>query len=266
VAGQVVEPGRTIDVPVTLKTGAGDGEATGSVLLLYRPAGRGEATMTYQDLTVRAAVAPDFRVRPTLVDFGVVEDARPVSRVIRLRPNLMPDVRVTEVSCPNEAFSARLIPTPDGSSDVHVEVTFSGKALWQAGPVSSLIYLKTNSPRLPQTDVLARAVFQAPLEVQPAAVVIGADVAGTVEREVRVTAAWPARVTALRCASPAVRLSHAGEPGGREHRVKVVLDGAAAALNTEVAIELQPVAATNAEARTVTVPVHRLVSEERTTD
>lgn len=265
VVGRVVDPGQSLEVPVTFHTGDSDGQRSGTITLYYR--GPSQSVLAHKSVTVLAHVQTDYWVRPTLLDFGIVEGLQPVTRKVRLRPNQLAEVRILGLDSEHPGFSARQIEAPSGDSDLHIHLTFSPTSFWRSGPVSSSIRLHTNSKRVPTTTILARADFRAPVEVQPGAVVIGADVVGKVERDVRVTARQPVRIRAVRCRQPEVRLEPPSAGTAREHvvRLAVAESGNGKGMNTELHLEIELATATDAEeARNVTIPVHRLPQYERT--
>jgi hypothetical protein len=264
IVGRVVGPGQSLEVPVTLHSGDSDGERSGTITVYYREPG--QSIPAYKSVRVLANVITDYWVRPTLLDFGIVEDVEPMTRLVRLRPNRLADVRITSVDTDHIAFSARQVEAPSGSGDLHVQVSFTPNKLWRSGSVNSVVRLHTASERVPTTIILAQAQFRAPVEVLPAAVVVGADVTGPVDREIRVTAHRPVRVVALRCPQLGITLEASGTVAAKEHRVRVGLPGqeTGQGLNTEVQLEIDLLSATGVtEARTVTIPVHRLPPLER---
>jgi hypothetical protein len=125
--GQVVEPQSSLEMPVRLHTG--DSESHRSVLISVFYAAPSQRIPTFKTLQVVANVVTDYWVRPTVVDFGLVQNNHPVSRTVRIRPNYLPDVRILGVKTYDPAFSARPIDSPAGSTDLLVDVTFSTTAL-----------------------------------------------------------------------------------------------------------------------------------------
>lgn len=255
--GRSVGPGGRIDVPARLKTGTDDGPRSGTITLYYRAAGHRDAPVGFVVARVVANVVPDYRVRPNLIDFGTIEDLRPVIRTIRVRPVALADVGITRIESTHEAVSARRIATPEGERDLLVELTFSGRSLWASGPVTSVVQLQTTSPGAPIAEILVRARFRAPVEVEPAAVVVGSGTPGRVEREIRVSAAKPVRIAAMTCPDPAVEPTSIGPPEGRAHRVRLALRDRA--IRSELRLTIEPATREGAdEARTLTIPIHRL--------
>jgi hypothetical protein len=263
--GRSIAPGQGADVAVTLKTGPGAGPEAGQITLYFRSASHADAPVHFTLARVTTDVVPDYRVRPTLIDFGTVDHLDAVSRTVRLRPEALTDVKIVRLSCTQEAFSARPIDAPTGDRDLHVEVTFSGRPLWKSGAVEAMASIETTSTGSPITQVLARARFVAPVEVEPTSIVVGSGTTGPVEREIRIDAARSVRIAALRSTDPAIRLVAIGPPEGRTLRVKSTIagDDPHHAIDAEVSIDLAPTTGTVAtEARTVKIPIHRLASKE----
>ncbi len=265
VVGKVVEPGDSLEVPVTLNTGDSDGRRSGTITLFYR--GPGQPIPAYKSVLVESQVMADYWVRPLVVDFGRIDDVQPVTRTVRLRPNRVTDIQIIKVETTHSALSARQIEAPAGTNELHVELTFSPTSLWRSGSVSSVVCLHTTSTHVPTTNVLVRAEFVAPVEVEPAAIVIGADVVGRVEREIQVSAHTVVRITEATCPHPGVRLLPSTD-AAREHRIRVIFPDVegSTGLNTEVRLAIEAATAGGvAETRALVVPMHRLPHNERIT-
>jgi len=262
--GRTIVAGNGLDVPVTLKTGPGDGPESGRITLYYRSAVQANAPVHFALARVAADVIPDYRVRPTLIDFGTVDHPGPVLRTVRLRPEALADVAIVRLSSTNDVLTARRVEAPPGDHDLYVEMIFSGRSLWKSGPVEATASIETTSAGSPITQVLARAQFVAPVEVEPTSIVVGSGTTGPVERVIRIDAARPIRIVALRSTDPAIHLVAIGSTEGRTLRVKstMVGDDPHHAINAEVAIDLASNSGTAAtESRTVTIPIHRLARE-----
>jgi hypothetical protein len=260
VAGQVVEPGGRLEIPVTFDTREYEEQVRGRVTLYCRRAGSSTPATTFRQVVVTATVEPDYWVRPLLLDFGEVPDGKSGTRVALLRPNRMKDVQVTRMTSSDPAFRGRLLDdrTPDG--DLQVEFTFAAPGLTESRQVDSTLTIHTTSPRRPRIDVSARAYHQASVVSEPKAIVVGTDVAGEVVREVTVAGGRPIRVENCQSTSPQVRVA-AVEESPTRWRVAVTLpsDTGRTGLNAEVRFEVRYQDATTAEeARVVAVPVHRL--------
>ncbi len=263
--GRVIPARGEVEVPVSLKTGIADGPESGRITLYFRSAAQADAPIHFALARVAADVEPDYRVRPTLIEFGKIEDAHPVTRTVRLRPEAQADVKIDRLFCTNESFSARQVAAPAGVRDLYVEVTFSGQSLWKTGPIEGITSIETSSTRNPIAQVLSRVQFVAPIEIEPASIVVGPDASGSVEREIRIVAARPVRIAALRSTEPAIRLAAIGPNEGRALKVRATISGddPRHAINAEIAIDLAPTTGTDAnEARTVKIPIHRLASKE----
>ena len=261
---RIVDAGLACDLPVSIKTGPGDGPEFGRISVHHRSATDPAASVRIVEVQVKTDVIPDYRVRPTLIDFGTVDHLEPVTRTVRLRPEAMTDVAIVKAIGLHPALSARQVPSPPGERDLLVDVTFSGRALWKSGPIEALASIETNSVGRPIREILTRTRFVAPVEVEPASIVVRSEPIGPVEREIRIDGAWPVRIVALRSPDPAISLIEVGPRQGRTHLIKVTIagDDPRRAINSEIAIDLALKSETAAnEARTVTIPIHRLATE-----
>jgi hypothetical protein len=116
------------------------------------------------------------------------------------------------------------------------------------------VRIDTDSPRRPTVTVLARVSFRAPVTVRPPSVVVGADVAGPVERVIEVQGAKGLRV--VRVAPPA-GMSAAAEPvSDTLWRVRVSLPAAGSGDLNFRAVP-QGEADDSPASRDVVVPVYR---------
>ena len=77
--GRTIAPGSAIDVPVSIKTGPGDGFESGQITLYFRSAVGPDTPVHFTSARVVADVNPDYRIRPTLIDFGTIDHPGPVS-------------------------------------------------------------------------------------------------------------------------------------------------------------------------------------------
>lgn len=121
--------------------------------------------------------------------------------------------------------------------------------------------IRTDSPYMPVANVLAQAVIRSSVEVEPKAIVIGAEAAGCVERDIVITARYPVSITRAAASSPDVTVAHVSPPGsGTDHRLRVhVPDVGSRGLAADIQITLESDAADGEkEARAVRVPLHRL--------
>ncbi len=256
-----IEPGQSVALPVTLKSGSGDGPEAGRFTYYYRSKSRTDAPVHYAVGQVTTDVIPDYRVAPTLIDFGTVDHLDPVVRTIWLRPEALADVSIISAASASETLTAKSSRPAIGEHDIPVEVTFSGRSLWKSGPIEASVMLETSSPGNPTTQILARAQFIAPVEVHPDSIVIGSGVAGTVDREIEIKSSRTARIANLRSSDIAVRLASIGPSEGRTLRVRATFlgDDNHRAINALLSIDLASSPATSTtDVRTITIPAHRL--------
>ncbi len=262
--GRIIGGGQLFEVPVSIKTGPVDGPESGRITVSYRVASDASAPVQFKQVWVFTDVVPDYRVRPTLIDFGTIDHLNPVSRTVRLRPEAMPDVAILRLSGLHEAISVRQLDSLEPTNDKLIEVTFSGRSLWKSGPFEGMASIDTSSVGKPTTQVLARVRFVTPVEVDPMAIVVGSRQVGTVERGIKINAIRLVRVTGFHSPDPAITFVSDGPSEGKEIRVKVIFAGndSRRAINGEVAIDLALQSETGAiEARTFKVSVHRLATE-----
>ncbi len=261
---RTIAPGGAIEVPVSLKTGIVDGPESGQITLYFRSSSRADAAVYFRLIRVTADVQPDYRVRPTLIDFGTIDHLDPITRTVRLRPEELSDVKIARLSTSHGALTARRVDMLPGEIDQAIEITFSGRSLWKSGSIETTASIETTSPRNPITHVLTRARFVAPVEVEPTSIVVNSATSGTVGREIQIDAARPVRIKALRSSDSSVSLAGVGPAAGRSLRILATIAGDPRhAINAEASIELEPVLRTAATgARTVTIPIHRLAPKE----
>jgi hypothetical protein len=263
--GVVVAPAENLSLPVRLRTGDKDGQLSGVVTVFYQ---RAEAGLTaYKSLELRATVVSDYSVHPLLVDFGRVVGPDSVTRKVTIRPNRLRNLKLLDLSIDHPAFVASQVVSERRSSDVEVTLAFSADQLWQSGPISSVLCLHTNSSRVPIARVLVLAHFEAPIEVSPSAIVIGADIGGLVQREILITARRPVQILSLHCPEPEIRIDSWGRALAHDHRIRLTIpersDGRQ--IDSKVDVELRTSSGPNLfESPVVTIPIHRLPREERT--
>jgi hypothetical protein len=188
-SGLIVPAGGRTAVPVTLDTGVADFHLAGSVNVWGRRAGRKGPPLALGRLMVTGVVRPDYVVGPNVLDFGVLaSDDAERQMTVRFTPAAQPDVRVTGVTAGHPQFAATVAP-PDAHGAVAVTITCRPAGPEQSGPVEAEVSLQTSSQRRPTATLLARVNRRPAVEVTPAAVVIGSDVRGAVERAIDVRGA-----------------------------------------------------------------------------
>jgi hypothetical protein len=252
--GTVLAPGQTAPLHVTFNPGQREGQRSGTITLYYRA--HGMMVPAWKTLTVQANVGTDYCVKPTVVDFGMVSPGRREIRTIRLWPNIQRVVQITRVESDSPLFIARQVPAPPGDSALHVEIECHHQAAGHSGPVSTVVHVHTDSVRAPITDIVVRALVVATVELEPESIVIGADVSGSLRREAVLRTKSPARITAVRAKGVQCEYDTAAST---THRIAMTVpDSTAPELaRVEIDIELTPETGER-EARTVTIPVHRL--------
>jgi len=264
IADRVIQPNQTVDLPVSIQTGPGDGHESGRITLYYNSLAQADPKTYFAVASVVTDVDPDYRIRPTLLDFGTVASFEPVSRIVRIRPERMADVSVVKLSSSKKAFSTRQVATPVGEQDLYVEVVFSGYHLWRSEALEAAITIDTTSLGNKSTQILARVHFIAPVQVEPMSVIVGSQEVGTVVREIKFDSIQPIRIKALKSDDPAIRLATVGPLEGKALQVQASIDGSNPyhPINSKVSIDLEPSKGTDATgARTVTIPIHRLTSK-----
>ncbi len=264
VAGTVVDPGQSCDIPVRMKTEGTDGRKGAEVTVYYRTLDRHRTAL--RSVAVNALVETDYRVEPRGIDFGVVDNFTPVRTTVRLRPNKMADARVVGLELNHPAYAARLLDPRPVEGVQRIEVTFSARPLSHSGSVSAVMVVRTNSPIAPMSNVFLQATFAAPIATEPAAVVVGSDVPGPVERLVVVSARQPVRIIGVRCDDPRVAVGPYEKRAYLAHSLRLSLPDAndGRALNAALTIDVVKTdAAEESEACRLTVPIHRLLRTER---
>ncbi|MFO0809575.1 MAG: DUF1573 domain-containing protein [Gemmataceae bacterium] len=258
IVGRVVQPGGALPTPVTLKAGTTDGLREATLTLFLRQPGH--VAGAWRSAEVRAVVGVDYWVRPTLIEFGTVRHYESPVRVVRLRPNIMGDVRIARVQCSHPAFVVRQVPAPPGSQDIHLEVTARVPEFANAGPVAGMLTLYTTSTRAPEAVVQIRADLAPAVVAEPACVVVGTEADGPVVRPLTLRSVCPMRV--VRVHGGVVRCERrttsdgVGYPG---FDLTIPAGDPAGGITEQLAFDLEVTTAGGAtEARTVVVPVYRL--------
>jgi Protein of unknown function (DUF1573) len=253
-AGTVIAPGQGAPLRVTLKTGQYEGPRSGMITLFFR--GPNSTVLAWKSLVVQADVGTDYRVSPTLVDFGAVNSDERFSRRIRLRPNLQKVVQVTGLETDDPIIQIQQVRAPPGDSDLYFDIEPQFQSVRHSGPLSTLVHIRTDSIRSPVTDIRVRAIFAAAVEVVPECIVVGSESAGSVRRDVMLLTRSPARITAVRATGFACQYDNRT---ANIHKIVVVVpvDAASRSLRADIDFELIPETGVR-ETRTVTIPVHRL--------
>jgi hypothetical protein len=242
---------------VTLDTGNSEGKIVGTMTCYYSELG--ENTPTWSTVSVEANVGTDYRIRPTLIDFGLVDHEQTLAREVRLRPDLLADAKILRVESNHQWVSGRQLPSSAGDKDLRVAVSLRVTSAWQNGPVRGTVRLHTNSKRSPVADILVRAFVQSVVEIEPSSIVIGSDQEGTVTREIVIKAHRRIKITDIRGVGVKLDLTSVSGQAGK-HRVGVSVPQCDSQhLNSTIEIDLELTTESGTvEARTVTVPVHRL--------
>jgi hypothetical protein len=260
ILGQVVQPGRALAVVVSLNSGDTDGERASYLTIFFRDLRSKIAG--YRMLYVGANVTTDYLVRPMLVDFGEVNTGHPVTRLIRLRPNRLKDVRILSIESNHPAVTARQVEGDLRDQDQHVEITFSAaKIPLHSGAISGTLWVLTNSELAPKTAVIVRAYYRPSCELVPQVIVIDSAVRGPIVREVSIRSSDAIKILNVSVTDPAINFQILPTDGGGTHGIRVELPDTekGRAINADLKIQFRKDADTSTEeARTLSVAIHRL--------
>jgi hypothetical protein len=257
--GHIISPDEVAEIPVTLTSGIRDGEGIyGDITVYYKPVGGGEPAFVV--LEVAALVRTDFDLTPRLLDFGGVPAGQSKTQLLTLKPLRMPEIRFTSVEIADQNYQAELLP-----SGRELRVRYAPQPAARAGPGDTLMYVHTNSPRIPLVYVPLKARRDVPAEVSPSAVVIDGSTHGIVHREVSIVSERAFEVVSVESNDPRVAAKASSTGLNRTQAIAIVLqEPAGTSVNATIQLALRLGQGTaNAEAYRVSLPIHRLRRPEQ---
>jgi hypothetical protein len=203
--GRVLQPGDTCELPVAFRTGGRDGPISGIVGIVFQDAEHSgdSASETssggQRSVIVRAEVVPDFRLVPSGIDFGRIDEKSVATRYVRLEPKALTDLCIKAVRVSGRLFEAgeRVMDTKTGVITVPITLKAAGSGRPQ-GPVRELLEVTTNSRRVPEVRIALTATFQAAIIVEPPTLVFLSGQNGDGNR----STAWSQRQVRLSAESP----------------------------------------------------------------
>ena len=246
--GRLIPPGESLAVPVTFDAGLKDGESRQRLTVEVRDAAE---TRTELRGFVAARVAPDFRLDPPVVEFGVVEPGEAPARRVRIERAGDRPVRLIS------AESARPGLRVEDAGDGGFTVVYEGADDWGGSVYRGAVRLTLRTDRTEErtVDVLAQPAPAAVLS--PRIVTVAADAPpGPAARTVVVTPRAGVTVESVDCDHPGVAASL--RPADADGRVEIslVLADIAAGAPTVAAVELRLRLPTGAT-RSLSFPVLR---------
>ena len=101
-SGTLVEPERTLAVPVHFTTGGSQEAASARVNVHYRAVDAPQSDDRSLGLRLQARVRPDYRISPDQIDFGVIDGLaiQQVSHTVRIAPEAVADIRILRITPP----------------------------------------------------------------------------------------------------------------------------------------------------------------------
>jgi hypothetical protein len=264
VVGSTVPPGDKLALPVGFTTGGAQETASAGVLVGYRkgdePTDAGEPK--YVHLKVRASILPDYRISPREVDFGLVDGlaVQQVDRVIRVEPVAVADVKLLEASSSNPFLHVQVLPKDSHGCVVQVKVSLDVSGFTQSRPFTGSVVFSTDSKRVPKAVVEVKGQYQAPVEIQPDAIVIASDERGEVERQLQLKASCAARVRQVRFSGDeGIRIEFDRELVAQKHVFHLFVAPCKEGRPTdgELEVDVQLLGNGASTFRTLRVPVHR---------
>jgi hypothetical protein len=256
-AGTVIGPSESIEMPVTLKTGYTDGRASGVVTVYYRLTGHG-GNLPWKSVEVSGNTRTDYLVRPRLIDFGSVAETAPITKTVRLRPDSLPNVKIERLRVDNPAFEAHVTKTPAEGLDYWIEVSVHADRVSSDGPVSATLAIHTSSKQLPTTIVYLQAYCRTWGDYSPTAIVIPSIVPGSQRKKILFRLKGGAKVLSVQCQHSSVKPTFR-EDSPNECQVEVEIDdpGSGHQITTDLIVNI---ARMNGTSQIVSIPIHRLAS------
>jgi len=240
-----IAPGASVDLPIRFSTGAAQETASGTVQVGYRKVSDLAASdrPEYVILRVRAAVTPDYRMSPAEVDFGEINGLalEQATRIISVLPAKMPNVEINEVHCSGDFLMARILQKTTDDPAVRIQVSFDGSRLTHSQSINGSVIFSTNSKRVPKAMVYVQGRYDAPVQIEPKAIVIESSERGEAERELRVATSQSSRIRSVQRASDkGVRIEGDNQLVAREHVLRAfVAPCQEKALDCEVKVEVE---------------------------
>jgi hypothetical protein len=201
--GQVVQSAGELAFPVTLRTGADEGTRRATVIIYYRAIG--QRFSAWKACTLSCSVLPEYRIFPTMVDFGEVPAGTTITRTVIFEAVNDSSAQVVSVGSSDSRFRPIVRARQFARPQTEIEVSFHAAEVGRRGPVIGNISIVTSSRKAPTSVLTLRAFVNPILEVRPTAIVIESDAPKVVRRKLRLSAPSPARVQ-LSCSSALVRI------------------------------------------------------------
>jgi hypothetical protein len=203
----IIPAGETLEVPLSLTITNQNDDASGRVLVFYRKedgGSRGDDDRKHLALQLHAKITPDYLLSTEVVDFGEIDgllESNP-SRIIRFTPLLDVDIEITGLTASSKSISARLLPAETTEPTRSIEVALLSSAFDARQEISERIILSTTSKRSPKSVISVRAIYNAPVEISPASVIIESSERGEVTRDIHINTAYAVRVLSASSSDP----------------------------------------------------------------
>ena len=136
-----LDPGETVEFPVTWKVGSRRNQVSSDLLILSSFA---EGELSTSRLTLRANVESDVAYDPLSLTF---KEGCPEKRIVTISPGAMKTLVLSKAYSTHRAFVAEVLP---GARQV--QVTFDPQQ-WESDIGTGCLIVETNSPNEPQCKV-----------------------------------------------------------------------------------------------------------------
>lgn len=240
-----VDPGSAFELPMRFVIGPTFEDAvTGRILVTYRNSVvENERPLWELDLRVRAEVEPDYRISPSVVDFGEVDGltTTTLTRAVQIMPFATGDFKIYGVFSPSSHLRARIEePTGNGAKlNVTIQADFGG--FTENRSLDGHLVIKSNSPRVPQALLATRGSFVAPIQLAPTSIIIGSDENGEVRRALTVRTTRKSRILSVEGADEEqTRAEFDHARNAMEHVVEIVVAATPdASINRNLLFEIE---------------------------
>lgn len=259
-AGMLIPPGATINLPVRVETREKSGSFRGTITLYHRPVGQATPIPRDLELHLLAVVKPELTIQPAALDFGTLAAGRGRSLDFTLRARDDREARRFQPTTHDGRLAiAEVSGTEVGARTFRV--TFSTSSADRGGRIDTPIAILADGAerwdrRLPCS---ARVV---PLAlVEPPSITVGSDVPGVLRRTLVLTSARPLTVNSATCRDDRIHLADPGRPIAPRHEWQITIDppGPRGSISTKLLLDIEVENDTGAiEAVAVSVPIDRL--------
>jgi hypothetical protein len=231
--GRVLDVGESCEVPLSVRTGASNGESTPFANLFLKPvSAKADSDELRVTLPLRVDVLPDYHVNPTNIDLGVLDDKHAITRVVRVYGDALSNVAITDTR-----VSDPMITVGPPAIESHKPVTIALPITVKLGApdgdpkhdrfVNENLAITTNSTRVPTTWISIRGIVQREIRAEPSALVFvdGVEPAkpdpATRSKEIVLSAAHPFKVHRHDCKNCDIQATPDNSLQAASHAIRV---------------------------------------------